>query len=90
MEISVTSFIHVVNFILEHLESIILYNLILTITREQADNLFVVAGCGVEELRFWKPFEKAKKCSEIMSRIHFEILGNIVDMYLTGFFPEWT
>ena len=80
MEIAVSSFIYIMNFILEQLESIIPYNLLLSIIREQASNFFVFVNCLVEEMRFWKPFEKANKCSNIMSRIHFNILGKIVDL----------
>ena len=90
MEIAVSSFIHIMNFILEQLESIITHNLILAIIREQASDLFVVDYFRVDELRFWKSSEKAKKCSDIMSQIHFKILGKIVDLYSTGFFPERT
>ena len=58
------------NFIFEQLEIIIPYNLLLVIIIEETDNLFVVDDCWVEELRFWKPFNKAKKCSRIMSQVH--------------------
>ena len=37
-----------------------------------------------------KPFKKAKKCSDIMSRIHFLILGKIVNLLSTVLFPKQT
>ena len=40
-------------------------------SREQAADFFVVADIWVEELSFWKPFNKLNKCSDILSQIHF-------------------
>ena len=90
MEMYISSVIHIINFILKHLEIIIPLNLLLARIREQAPDFFVIANFWVEELRFWQPFKKAKKYFNIMSWIHFKILGKIVDLYSTGLFPKWT
>ena len=71
MEIAVTSFIYTTNFILKNIKRIIPKNTIFARIIEQATDLFVIVGCRLEELRFWKPFEKSNKCSNIMSRIRF-------------------
>ena len=60
MEIDVSSFVHIINFILKQLKIIIPYNLLLAIIIEQSDNLFVVAYFGVEELRLLISFDKKK------------------------------
>ena len=58
--------------------------------RYQESKFFVIVNLCVEELRFWKPFEKAKKGTNIVSQINFQILGQITDIYLTGIFPKGT
>ena len=85
MEISIASFIHIINLILKKLKITIPQNMLLVQIREQAFDFFVVADLRVEELRFWKPFKKANKCSDIVSRIYFKIPSQIVDLYLTVF-----
>ena len=90
MEISVLSFIHIMNFSLKHIESIIPWNLILAKIIEQSADLFVAADFRVEELRFWTPFDKVNKCSDIITRIHLKILGKIVDLYSTRLFSKQT
>ena len=80
MEISVTSFIHIMNLILEQIEITIPNNLLLARIREQAADFFVPTNIWVEDLRLWKSFKKAKKGTNIVIRIYFQILGQIVDL----------
>ena len=39
-------------------------------------------------MRFWTTSDKVKKCSDIVSRFHFKILSQIVNIYSSGFFTE--
>ena len=71
MESAVTSFIHVLNFIIKQLKRIIPYNMLLLQIMEQASDLFLDADLCVEDMRFLQLCNKAKKCSDIMSRFHF-------------------
>ena len=68
-------FIHIMNFILKQLNMIIPKNLPLTGIREQSTELFVADNIKVEKLRFCKPFENAKKYTNIMTEIHFKTLS---------------
>ena len=52
MEISIASFIHIINLILKKLKIRIPQNMLLVQIREQAFDFFVVADLRVEELRF--------------------------------------
>ena len=52
MEIDVTVFIHIMNFILEQIKIIVPNNLLLEIIIEQSADLLVVANLQVEELHF--------------------------------------
>ena len=88
MEIAVTGSIHIINFVLKQLKSIIPNNLLPVSIKQQTADFFVIYNIWVEKLHFWKPFKKSNKGTNVVSWINYKNLSRIVNLYLNQLFPE--